>query len=243
MFQGTLESNLAEGAGIVRAYNALGYDAVAIGNHEFDYGPVGPRATAEKPGDDPHGALEARASEARFPFLAANVIDTATRAPVSWPNVRPTAIIEKAGIKIGLIGVTSEDTPRTTIAANFAGLQVASIRDTLVQRAAGLRAQERDRRRGAHARGRRCSKPDRPDALDARSPAGDQDGADGWPPGTVDALVAGHTHQAMAHVVNGVPVIESYAQGRAFRTHRLDDRSSNEEGRRGPHSSARGDRG
>src|SRR5262245_25918512 len=42
MFQGTLESNLNEGAAVVGAYNALGYAAAAIGNHEFDYGPVGP---------------------------------------------------------------------------------------------------------------------------------------------------------------------------------------------------------
>ena len=42
MFQGTLESNLAEGAPVVAAYNALGYTAVAIGNHEFDFGPAGP---------------------------------------------------------------------------------------------------------------------------------------------------------------------------------------------------------
>src|SRR5687767_452444 len=39
MFQGTLESNLAEGAHVVRAYNAIGYTAAAVGNHEFDFGP------------------------------------------------------------------------------------------------------------------------------------------------------------------------------------------------------------
>src|SRR4051812_26757086 len=37
MFQGTLESNLAEGADVVRAYNQIGYTAVAVGNHEFDF--------------------------------------------------------------------------------------------------------------------------------------------------------------------------------------------------------------
>ena len=47
MFQGTLESNLAEGADVVSAYNAIGYDAVAIGNHEFDFGPEGPGVTAK----------------------------------------------------------------------------------------------------------------------------------------------------------------------------------------------------
>ena len=81
MFQGTLESNLGEGAAVVAAYNALGYAAAAIGNHEFDFGPVGPAATPRTPADDPRGALKARAAEARFPFLAANLIETATRRP------------------------------------------------------------------------------------------------------------------------------------------------------------------
>jgi 5'-nucleotidase len=36
------------------------------------------------------------------------------------------------------------------------------------------------------------------------------------PPRTVDAIVAGHTHAAIAHRVAGIPIIESYANGRAF---------------------------
>src|SRR5919201_6330769 len=71
MFQGTLESNLVEGASVVRGYNALGYAAAAIGNHEFDFGPAGP-AQLPGPHDDPRGALKARARQARFPFVAAN---------------------------------------------------------------------------------------------------------------------------------------------------------------------------
>ena len=64
MFQGTLESNLGEGAAVVAAYNALGYTAAAVGNHEFDFGPVG-GGDATHAGDDPRGALKARAAEAR----------------------------------------------------------------------------------------------------------------------------------------------------------------------------------
>src|SRR5215510_7949907 len=45
LFQGTLESNLVEGAPVIAAYNAMGYAAAAVGNHEFDYGPVGPAMT------------------------------------------------------------------------------------------------------------------------------------------------------------------------------------------------------
>ena len=39
-FQGGIESNLSEGALVVDAFNAMGYAAAAIGNHEFDFGPV-----------------------------------------------------------------------------------------------------------------------------------------------------------------------------------------------------------
>src|SRR5262249_22466625 len=82
MFQGTLESNLAEGADVVKAYNRLGYAAAAIGNHEFDYGPVGPDVVA-KHGEDPRGALKARISEASFPIISANIADDAG-ARIDW---------------------------------------------------------------------------------------------------------------------------------------------------------------
>jgi 5'-nucleotidase len=72
MFAGTLPSNLGEGAAAVRAYALLGYAAIAIGNHEFDFGPIGPATPARTPSDDPRGALRARAAEAPFPFLDAN---------------------------------------------------------------------------------------------------------------------------------------------------------------------------
>ena len=48
MFQGTLESNLNEGASVIAAYNALRYAAAAVGNHDFDFGPVGPPATPQE---------------------------------------------------------------------------------------------------------------------------------------------------------------------------------------------------
>ena len=60
IFQGTLVSNLSEGAVMVDAFNALGMDAVAVGNHEFDYGPVGPAVVPTTPSEDPVGASHAR---------------------------------------------------------------------------------------------------------------------------------------------------------------------------------------
>ncbi|MGC4082733.1 MAG: hypothetical protein QM736_11630 [Vicinamibacterales bacterium] len=46
-FQGGVESDLSEGAVVVDVYNALGYTALAVGNHEFDFGSArSPRCTA-----------------------------------------------------------------------------------------------------------------------------------------------------------------------------------------------------
>jgi 5'-nucleotidase len=100
MFQGTLESNLTEGQIVIAAYNTLGYSAAAIGNHEFDFGPAGPASQPKGLDDDPRGALKARAAQASFPFLAANLIDTATGRPVAFPHIQPSVIVTVAGLKV-----------------------------------------------------------------------------------------------------------------------------------------------
>ena len=108
MWQGTLESNLSEGASVVAAFNALGYTAAAVGNHEFDFGPVGPAPIPETETDDARGALKQRALEAEFPFLAANLIDDATGLPVDWKNVSPSTLVNVQGVTIGIIGVLAK---------------------------------------------------------------------------------------------------------------------------------------
>jgi 2',3'-cyclic-nucleotide 2'-phosphodiesterase (5'-nucleotidase family) len=228
MFQGTLESNLNEGAVVVRAYNGLGYAAAAIGNHEFDYGPAGPDATPPKPGDDPRGALKARAAQARFPFLAANIIDDTTGRPVAWPNVKPSAIVTAGGIKVGLIGVTTLQTPGTTIAENIRGLTFAPMEPIVAKEAASLRS------RGAsvivvlaHAGGN-CTALDTPEDVASCAPMSEVlDLARALPHGLVDVISAGHTHQAIAHDVAGIAVVEAYSAGRALsRVDLTIDRSS-----------------
>lgn len=216
MFQGTLESNLLEGAPVVEAYAALGYDAVTIGNHEFDYGPVGERVTPTEPGDDPRGALLARAAEARYPFLAAN-LRTRAGAPIAWEHVQSSVLLERAGLAIGVIGVTTEETLSTTNAANVADLAMAPVAEAIAVEARALR----DRGAAlvlvaAHAGGR-CEAHGDPHDLSSCDPDEEIfEVAQALPPGTVDAIVAGHTHQAVSHVVNGIPIIESYCYGRAF---------------------------
>jgi 5'-nucleotidase len=217
MWQGTLESNLSEGAAVVEAYNAIGYTAAALGNHEFDFGPAGEKAIPETDADDPQGALKQRISELEFPVLAANLVDTTTNQVVAWENLQPSAIVLRAGIKVGLIGVLTEHTLQTTILANTKGLRIAPLAETIIEEARALRAA------GAslvvvlaHA-GSRCTEFDDPLDLSSCAMSGEiMRLANEIPPGLVDHIVAGHVHQGIAHVVNGIVITSSYSNTRAF---------------------------
>ncbi|MEM6640280.1 MAG: 5'-nucleotidase C-terminal domain-containing protein [Pseudomonadota bacterium] len=228
MWQGTLESNLAEGAPVVEAYNAMRFDAAAIGNHEFDFGPEGSAMVPESPVDDPRGALKARATEAQFPLLAANLIDTKTEAPVDWPNVRTSILVERAGVKVGIVGVTTADTLETTIRGNTYGLAIAPLAATIEREARTLRGAGADLVIAVAHAGGHCEAFE--DPFDLTSCDRDEEifrVARALPRGLVDQIIAGHTHAGVAHVVNGIAITESLANARAFGRvdYRIDSRS------------------
>lgn len=216
-YQGGIESNLSEGAMVVDAYNALGYTAAAIGNHEFDFGAIDVDGRRISPDADPQGALKAIAARARFPLLAANLVDDATGLPVAWPNVRPSVIVDAAGIKVGLVGAITHDALQKTIVAFTRGLHVTPLAPAIVGEATRLR------RDGAtvvvvvtHAGGS-CRHFDAPDDLSSCDDRAEIfEVARALPAGLVDAIVAGHSHGGLAHLVNGIPIVEAYSRGRAF---------------------------
>jgi len=216
-FQGGIESDLSEGAVVVDAYAALGYAAAAIGNHEFDFGAADGPGARESPNGDPRGAIKALAAHAPFPFLAANLIDDTTGKRVAWPNVHASTLLTAAGVKVGIVGVMSIDALRATLRANVQGLHVAPLAETVAAEATALRA------RGAqvvilaaHAGGA-CSELAAPHDLTSCDPDAEIFAlASSLPRGLVDVIAAGHTHQAVAHEVAGIAIVEAYALGRAF---------------------------
>src|SRR5688572_32016167 len=217
MFQGTLESNLNEGASVIEAYTTLRYTAAAVGNHDFDFGPVGPPATPQAADDDPRGALKARATQASFPFLAANLIDEATGQPVNWPNIRPSTTITAAGLRVSVIGVMTARALSGTIAANIGGLRVAPLAETIAAEAMRLRADGASVVLVTSHAGGRCTAFTSPTDLSSCEPNEEiMEVARALPAGLVDIIVAGHAHSGMAHQVGGVAIIESYNGGRTF---------------------------
>ncbi len=92
-FQGTLFYTFYKGTMTAEFMNLLGYDGMTVGNHEFDDGPEVLR-----------GFMDA----VEFPVLMSNADVSAE--PLLADKLAKSAVIEKGGEKIGLIGLTPEDT-------------------------------------------------------------------------------------------------------------------------------------
>lgn len=215
-FQGDVESNLSEGALIIDAYNAMGYTAQAIGNHDFDFGSVDSPTARQLPGDL-RGALKARAAQARYPFLAANLIDAATGRPVEWPNVWPSRLVDIAGVKVGLVGVMTIGALRSTLAANVQGLQIAPLESAIVTEASKLRTAGANVVIVAAHAGGRCNRFDEPaDHSSCDSESEIFQVARSLPRGLVDVIAAGHTHGGLGHQVDGIGIIQPYSRGHSF---------------------------
>ncbi|MFL9828267.1 bifunctional metallophosphatase/5'-nucleotidase [Rhodoplanes sp. SY1] len=114
----SLMSGLDQGAHIVTLTNMVAPDIFVPGNHEFDFG----KAVFLK-----------RMGEARFPLYAANL-----RAPgdATLPGFQDRKIVTVDGVKIGLVGLTYDDTPR---ASNPEDRVFRDSVDTLKEQAAALR--------------------------------------------------------------------------------------------------------
>ncbi len=217
MWQGTLESNLSEGAAMVAAYNALEYTAATVGNHEFDFGPRGAPATPSEPGHDARGALKERASEAKFPLLAANLFDSNTGAVVDWENVQPSVLVEVEGVKVGIIGVMTSSALQRTIALNVGGLDVVPLAPAIEKQAWALReAGASIIIVTAHAGGRCTEFGDPYDLSSCEQDAEIFAVARKLPEGLVDHIIAGHSHNGIAHVVNGTAITSAFSSTRAF---------------------------
>jgi 5'-nucleotidase len=217
LFQGTLAANLTEGAVAIEAYNRLGYQAAAIGNHEFDYGPVGPVSVAVQPDMDPFGAFKVRLREAKFPLLAANIYDARTGGRPDWLTNDGMVILDIKGVKIGILGLITPNTPTTTNPINVRTLRFGS----LVPEA--QRGADELRRRGAELvvllihEGGRCLRHDNPRDLSSCERDGDIfQLLQALPPKTFDAVVAGHIHHIIGHFINEMPVIETPGAGEYF---------------------------
>jgi 2',3'-cyclic-nucleotide 2'-phosphodiesterase (5'-nucleotidase family) len=104
-WQGTFISNANKGEAVTRAMSLMQYDAMAVGNHDFDWG---------------QDVLAQRAKEASFPFLATNVVETKTGKLPSY--LKPYIVKDTGLAKVGILGVTNPQGNTIVKATSVAGL-------------------------------------------------------------------------------------------------------------------------
>jgi 5'-nucleotidase/UDP-sugar diphosphatase len=114
MWTGPAISTWFDGESMAEVMNRMGYDAAAIGNHEFDFG-------LEE--------LEERAAQSEFPFLSANIREKGSGevADIAIPYV----IQQVNGVRVGLIGLTTRSTPQTTRPDNVAAFEFIPYAEAL----------------------------------------------------------------------------------------------------------------
>ncbi|HEY4003501.1 MAG TPA: bifunctional UDP-sugar hydrolase/5'-nucleotidase [Candidatus Xenobia bacterium] len=111
--QGTAASNLSFGMADVDFLNVLPYDARTIGNHEFDWGQ--PR-------------LQAMVDRSKAPIVCANLVDLDGRL---LPHVRPYVVTSVDGVKVGILGLITTDTPKLSFPGNVATVRFLDPADTV----------------------------------------------------------------------------------------------------------------
>lgn len=204
-FQGDWAVNYTEGEGSLQAFDLLGVDVAAVGNHEFDYGDG-------EPGTNPlTGRLEAAFLHAPR-FVAANITN-ADGTPWRPPGLEPYRLVERNGVKIGVIGLTTAETPQTTLAKNVAELRFTDVVEAV------RRVEPEVRAAGAdvvavvgHLTGK-CEGAPKPGCA--------PDGEIGrllseLPPGTIDLLVAGHAHTVLSARYGDTFVLEDWSHGQTI---------------------------
>ncbi|MCT1797694.1 5'-nucleotidase C-terminal domain-containing protein [Aerococcus viridans] len=112
-FQGLPLSNHDEGAAMAEAMNEAGYDAMAVGNHEFDFGQDVATGYQDKTG---------------FPVLSVNTVYADSQELVFEPSTN----VATQGYNLGVIGVTTPETATKTHPNNVQNIEFLSPIDTTV---------------------------------------------------------------------------------------------------------------
>jgi 5'-nucleotidase/UDP-sugar diphosphatase len=119
---GLPESDILKAEPDILAMNRMGYDAMVVGNHEFD---------------NPMEVLRWQEKMMEFPLLAANVYDKDTRKPV----FKPHTYFNFDGLQVTVVGFTTEDTYKQGNPENISNLHFEPVIDKARELIPQMRAQ------------------------------------------------------------------------------------------------------
>jgi len=125
-FQGRPVGTVTNGVAVIEYMNMIGYDAMTIGNHEFDI---------------LQGELEETLEMANFPILTCNVIDTHT-GKIPW-YAFPYTIVNRMGLRIGILGFTTTDTKQMSFPENIRNIDFLNEKESVAKYVKILREEEK----------------------------------------------------------------------------------------------------
>jgi 2',3'-cyclic-nucleotide 2'-phosphodiesterase/3'-nucleotidase/5'-nucleotidase len=192
LFSGTPASDWDSGKPTIAVYNRMGISAGALGNHEFDFG---------------QDTLKMRLAQLNYRVLAANVVGTDGKVP-SW--LKADTIVSRGGLRVGIVGAASPNTPTLTKKRNLKGLQFLAPAPIVSEHIKALRALGVDAVIVTIHDGVRCT-------------SGMSEGCAGSGIDFINALtekpdlvIMAHAHTNVILNVNGIPTVQVTNIGRAI---------------------------
>jgi 5'-nucleotidase len=199
----------------VEATNRMSFDVGTVGNHELDEGGdellrllrggrrQGPAALKRQADGRLVNTSDPGWAGAGYPWLAANTVERDSGELI----LPPFEIVERAGVRVGFIGVTTADTPRWLLPEHRRPYRFVDISEAVNRWVPELRARGIEAivvlahsgalQKGAEATGEIVDEAAQMDA-------------------SVDVVVAGHTHSELNLTVAGKLVVESPAYGTGY---------------------------
>ncbi|MBC5647634.1 5'-nucleotidase C-terminal domain-containing protein [Christensenella tenuis] len=184
--QGLPFASLTRGADVVDVMGAAGYDVMAAGNHEFDYGTE---------------QFLANAARASFPILAANVYKDGRPLLESGGNNGCHILIERDGKKIGFFGLTTAETATATNPGGIAGVEFKDEIETAKREIDELTAAGADVIVAVAHIGEYTNVPCDSSKLAEAMTDAYQD--------KLDVIIDGHSHTLEEKTVNGVLIVQT----------------------------------
>lgn len=194
IYQGTPHSNLTYGAAMRAAFDKMRYDAVGLGNHEFDWDVQA--YAADSNGTMAPYEIGNYKGDSDIPVLMYNMYNAGTKTRASF--LQDYTVVEKAGYKIAILGY-ADDYRADIMAEKIAPYEIDGNLENLSKRAAELK------------------KETNADVLVILAHSSPKEIAEAMDPEVVDLVAGGHTHSiSFGTADNGLAYIQGNNQARGY---------------------------
>lgn len=221
----TLDSRSTGAEAVIGAFEQLSYDAITFSSQDLAAGPSLKKGTTSA-----MKWMPSLIKAAKTPVLLDNLVELHTAKPVSWGKNNEQVVKKINGVKVGFIGLLSDEVPKKLDAATMNGLYLEPALQSLLKQSRVLKLKGAEVivlmiHGGLQCGTERASKNSLPlskvnfDTSDPSACAQNGDLASliqRFPQGMVDVIVTGGSSNKVANTVNGIPVIQAFSQGRSF---------------------------